>query len=218
MTDTADMKAPFGPLGLTLRLGGGFFLAIFGIGIAAGVLAAWREHGEFGTGGVVGMGLAALVAAGGAWLLLSARRGMAMPRSPRVRRSRIALYLSLSVSLVVGAMAGFSGFASGEIDGPGDGFTVLLSAAPLSRILAASLLAAWLLAMAVSAYWHISLDEIERAEYDFGAILALYAYVCVAPAWWLAWRGGMAPAPDGVAIFVTVCVVWLIGWAWRRWR
>ncbi|MEE4450365.1 hypothetical protein [Novosphingobium resinovorum] len=218
MTDIAETKKPLGNLGVALRLGGGFFLAIFGAGIAAGVIAAWREHGEFRTGVVIGLGLAALALVGGGWLMLSVRSRMTMPRSPRVRRSRMALYLSLGVSVIVGVIAGVSGQLSGDLHDGGAYLDALVNTAPISRVFAVALLAGWLVAMAVSVYWHMTLDEIERAEYEFGAVLALYGYVTITPVWWIAWRGGMLPEPDHALIFVAVCIVWCIGWGWRRWR
>ncbi|MFT4056100.1 MAG: hypothetical protein QM681_16470 [Novosphingobium sp.] len=218
MTDIAEAKKPLGTVGVALRLGGGFFLAIFGAGIAAGVFAAWREHGEFRTGVVIGLALAALALVGGGWLMLSVRNRMAMPRSPRVRRSRIALYLSLGVSVVVGVIVGASGQLSGDLH-DGDAYLdALVNTAPISRVFAIALLVGWLVAMAVSVYWHMTLDEIERAEYEFGAVLALYGYVTITPVWWVAWRGGMLPEPDHALIFIAVCIVWCIGWGWRRWR
>lgn len=223
MTDTAETAQspakPMSALGAFLRLAGGFLIAVFAAGVASGVVMTAREHGEFGLGAAIGVALAAALLVGGIWLMLSVRRRFSMPRSPRVRRSRIALYVALGVSMVVGAATGIAGHMSNDLHGePMDVFGSLLSSAPIGTAFALAALAGWIAAIAVSVYWHLTLDEIERAEYEFGATLALYAYVSIAPAWWIAWRGGMLPEPSGVAIFLIVCTVWCIGWGWRRYR
>jgi len=223
MTDVADKTLPAATppnnVGAALRLFGALLLVIFGAGIATGALAAAREHGDFGLGGAIGIALALLVIGAGGWLAFSARGRVLLPRSPRVRRSRIALYLSLGVSLIVGAVAGMTGQIASEM--PGDAtavYSLLLGSHPIAASIAVLGLAGWTIALIVSIYWHRSLDEIERAEYEFGGIVALYVYLFVAPAWWLAWRGGMMPQPDNIAIFGLVCIVWCIGWGWRRYR
>lgn len=218
MTDIAETKKPLGTFGVALRLGGGFFLAIFGAGIAAGVFAAWREHGEFRTGVVIGLALAALALVAGGWLIFSARGNLALPRSPQVRRSRIALYASLGISTIIGVAAGFAWQMQVSHDDPAHGLANMFAATPLSLPLTLAVLVAWIVTVALSLYWHTTLDEIERAEYEFGAMAGLYSFVTVAPAWWLAWRGGLLPEPNGVAICLMVCIVWCIGWGWRRWR
>ncbi|MFC0203158.1 hypothetical protein [Novosphingobium soli] len=214
MTDTPDRPAPMSALHAALRLGGGFIVAVFGLGIAAGVAAAVREQGRFGLGGAIGSGLALLAIVAGAWLALSVRHRFPLPRSPRVRRSRVALYASLGISLVVGVLAGIVA----HLEGGASAFGMLFTSAPVSALVALCTAAGWIVAVAVSVYWHLTLDEIERAEYEFGATLALYAYVLVAPIWWLAWRGGLVAEPDEIAIYAMVCVIWCIGWAWRRLR
>ena len=220
MTNKSETAArPLGVVHAWLRLGGGLLLAIFAVGVAAGTIAASQEQGEFGSGGVVGIGLALACLAVGAWLMLSVRNRFDLPRSPRVRKSRIALYISLGIGALLGAMVGMGGHLSGGIHGdPGDTAAILFGSSPISAALALFALAAWAIAIAASLYWHVSLDEIERAEYDFGMASAMYAYVLVAPGWWIAWRGGLVPEPDGVAIFILVCVVWCVGWGWRRFR
>ncbi|PNU06138.1 hypothetical protein [Novosphingobium guangzhouense] len=218
MTETAETAGRAKALGVALRLGGGFFLAIFGAGIAAGVFSAWQEHGEWRSGVLIGLALAALALATGAWLMLSVRGRIAMPRSPRVRRSRIVFYVSMIVSVALGLLAGIGGQVS---DGMPDSHAYLApitDASPIGRVFAVALLIGWVVVMAVSIYWHMTLDEIERAEYEFGAVLALYGYITITPVWWVAWRGGILPEPNQAIVFVAVCIIWCIGWGWRRWR
>ena len=61
-------------------------------------------------------------------------------------------------------------------------------------------------------------DEHEERSYQFGGLAALYLYGFATPAWWLAARGGLVPAPDAMVIFLGVMFVWCVGWFWRRYR
>jgi hypothetical protein len=76
-----------------------------------------------------------------------------------------------------------------------------------------------LLLPAVSIYWHRhATDEVEADAYKTGALYALNVYMIGAPVWWFLWRGGLAPAPDGIAIyFITVATVGVI-WLYRKYR
>jgi hypothetical protein len=67
---------------------------------------------------------------------------------------------------------------------------------------------------AVSIYWHRhATDEVEADAYKVGALYALNVYMIGAPVWWLLWRGGLAPAPDGTIIYfgivATMGVIWI---------
>jgi hypothetical protein len=71
----------------------------------------------------------------------------------------------------------------------------------------------------MSWYWHARvIDELEADAYRSGAMLAMYAFWIVAPVWWLLWRGGMLPAPDGVALYLMTTFVALIIWFWKKYR
>jgi hypothetical protein len=71
----------------------------------------------------------------------------------------------------------------------------------------------------LSWYWHARvIDEQEADAYRSGALIAIYAFWIVAPVWWLLWRGGMLPAPDGVALYLMTTFVALIIWFWKKYR
>lgn len=214
MTDMPETSSRADLWHFAWRFLGGLLLALFGTGMIMGIALAAVEKGRMALAGWVALGVAVLLLAGGLWLLRSTWPHLELPRSPRVRRSRVALYVAMGVSLFVGLAAGITGQLSGDVDNLG----LMFTSAPISVALALCALVGWFVAIAVSAYWHTTLDEIERAEYEFGGSLGMYAYVLVAPAWWIAWRGGLLPEPDGVAIFWMVMIVWCIGWAWRRYR
>ena len=214
-TENSDAPKP-GAFKATLLLGGGFGLLIFMVGMIAGVTSVSLEAGRFGMAGVIGLVIALLTLILAGWLLRTARRSglLTLPRSPRMRRSRLALYIALGTSFAIGIIAGVTGQISGTVDN----FGLLFTSTPISTSLALVAIAGWFIALAASAWWHSTLDEFERAEYEFGASLGMYTYVILAPIWWIAWRGGLAPEPDGLTIFWLVCVVWAIGWLWRRYR
>ncbi|RHW17330.1 hypothetical protein D1610_10140 [Sphingomonas gilva] len=71
----------------------------------------------------------------------------------------------------------------------------------------------------ISIYWHLRVaDEQEAAAYNKGALLAIYAYWIGAPVWWLLWRGGLLPAPDGIAIYFCTIVAAGVVWLWLKYR
>lgn len=71
----------------------------------------------------------------------------------------------------------------------------------------------------LSWYWHKKVvDEQEEAAYRTGTLFAMYAFWIVAPVWWLLWRGGMLPAPDGVALYLMTSFIALIVWLWKKYR
>ena len=51
---------------------------------------------------------------------------------------------------------------------------------------------------------------------DFGALLGLYCYAILVPAWWLGWRAGLLPEPQHMLIYLAVLTIWSAGWLWRR--
>lgn len=95
---------------------------------------------------------------------------------------------------------------------------VLFSNGPVPLAVAAAAIVGWLVAVVLSLQWHRRVDEHEARTYEIGGLAGLYLYSVLAPAWWLGWRGGMLPAPDTMAIFVVVMLVWGIVWFWRRYR
>ena len=71
----------------------------------------------------------------------------------------------------------------------------------------------------LSWYWHARVvDEQEEAAYRTGALFAIYAFWFVAPSWWLLWRGGILPAPDGAALYMMTTFIALIVWFWKKYR
>lgn len=71
----------------------------------------------------------------------------------------------------------------------------------------------------MSYYWHKKVvDEQEDAAYRSGALIAIYAFWIGAPVWWLLWRGGLVPAPDGITIYFITTFTAVIVWFWKKYR
>jgi hypothetical protein len=76
-----------------------------------------------------------------------------------------------------------------------------------------------ILAPLVSWYWHARVvDEQEEAAYRSGALIAIYAFWYLAPVWWILWRGGMLPPPNGVAIYMMTTFIAVIVWFWKKYH
>lgn len=189
-------------------------VAIFAIGVIAGMIGAAMNDGGAPSAIFYPILLAAIaLAAGAIWLIVRNRAVMDLPASPRMRKSRMLLY-SCGVIGIAGGMAFALVGGGGEM-----GIWALFSAnEPISPTATLILLSVLILATALSIRWHMLLDEHERAAYDFGAVVSIYIYFVLSIGWWLLARGGFAPAPDGHLIFWVVMITWLIGWLIRRYR
>ena len=189
--------------------------AVFGVGTIAGVLAAHAERG----GGAPTPTLAALLV--GAVLFtagavfLAARQMKAVTKAAgtptsRERRNRNVLVVCGALGAVMGAMLSLIGPT------PFSAFT----SDPLPAWLALALAAVVaLLIPALSYYWHSRVvDEQEAAAYSKGALLGLYVFWIGAPTWWLLWRGGLLPAPNGVVIYFATVIVAGAIWMWAKYR
>jgi hypothetical protein len=119
-----------------------------------------------------------------------------------------------------GLLGGAVGLALAMTDNLGAEEASLFASGPISPILAIILsIAIGVVMPAISIYWHKHVvDEQEDAAYRSGALIAIYAFWFVAPVWWLLWRGGMLPAPNGVAIYLMTTFVALIVWFWKKYR
>lgn len=218
MTDQdegAGMGSRIGRILLTVAL---VFGAIFSVGVVIGIFAAHADKG----GGPMSAKLiailaaAALVAAGCAWFgwrSARAAHGAGGPLTTRERRNRMIMYLCFGLGLALGIGMAVTGL---DADKPG----VVFSDGPIpaSSAIVAVLLIGVLLPL-ISLYWHKRvIDEQEAAAYRSGAMLGMYAFWIGAPVWWFLWRGGLAPVPDGVTIYMTTIAIALVVWLWSKYR
>jgi MFS family permease len=193
-------------------------LALFAFGAVAGAVATLIS-GQIPSGRglwAIAIMLAVLLAIGGSALwglkLLKPWAGARGPISPRTRKANNLLLLSGVLGGLIGAALAISTLS---LDQP----FALFSNSPMSRAVVIPTLAIWLLLVPlISWQWHRNVDEHEAEAYKFGGLAGLYLYAFLAPAWWLAARGGLVPAPDTMVIYVMVMAVWCVGWFWRRYR
>jgi hypothetical protein len=212
MTDEPEaMGSQLGRIGLIIL---SLFGTVFGVGVAAGILAAHLDRG-----GPIGLKLVALIAgaillaAAFAWLgYRSARALTKAVGKPTTRERRNYLVLLgcgaiggvLGVALTLGGGSPLDTFS----DSPIPTWLALLLTVPILVLLPA-----------ISFYWHRHVvDEQEEAAYKLGALLGIYTYFIAAPAWWLLWRGGLLPEPDGILIYFATITVTGVTWIWAKYR
>jgi hypothetical protein len=190
------------------------FVAVVAAGVIAGAGFAMLESGAISPGGAAALGGAAIIALAALWGLIRLKpwAGTGEPVSPGTRKANNLVLASAALGGVLGAAMSIGTIGSDEP-------FALLSNSPMPPAVVIPAIAVWLLVVPLISWrWHLTVDEHELRSYQFGGLAALYLYAFVAPAWWLAWRGGLAPEPAGVAIYLAVMAVWGIGWFWRRYR
>lgn len=189
-------------------------LTAFGVGLVFGMLAAHNDKGggPFDVKLIGLLAIAALVAAGGIYIGYRAIRAFAGSgaETSRERRNRLVVFLcgglgaAIGLALTWGAETPLSVFSNAPIS-PALALVLVFGVAVVLPIL--------------SYYWHRRVaDEQEAAAYGKGALLGIYAYWIGAPTWWLLWRGGLVPAPDGIAIYFVTIVVMGTVWLWAKYR
>lgn len=200
----------------TMRVLGSFGLLVvfaFLLGVIVGASEALAEDGADPSYRVFKIAVAFLGAAGCIWGVLRLKAWQwGDPNEPISPKTHKAYNLLLGSGLIGGVLGLF--LAIGTED-PRE----LLSNGPMSLALVIPSLAVWLVIVPViSWHWHRNIDEHERDAYQTGGLIALYLYIFLAPAWWLAARGGLVPAPDSMVLYLIVLTVWGVGWFWRRYR
>ncbi len=179
-------------------------------GAAAGLFAGDQPNWR-------GMALVAAIAlalgGGGLWGLKRLRPWTVWnaPVAPATRKANNLIAWSILAGILAIGPLAVSAIRSK------DPFAVF-SNGPVPLAVAVVAIVGWLAAIMLSLQWHRSVDEHEARTYEIGGLAGLYLYSFLAPAWWLGWRGGLLPAPDTMAIFLAVMLVWSIGWFWRRYR
>lgn len=152
-----------------------------------------------------------LLALGCAWLLMRQIRTPAgeAPPTSQERLNRNLLIASGAVGIVVAVALSLAQGGAAE--------SGLLSNEPLPPVPALLLvLVTGLIVPAISLYWQRIIDEQEAEATKVGALFGIYIYGIGAPVWWIAWRGGFVPPPDGFIIyFVTMTVVSAV-WLWKK--
>lgn len=190
------------------------FGTLFAVGLFAGLIAGQSSRGaRIDLVFVAELAGAMLLAGGclyGGWRAFASLTRAAGRPTDRERRNRLVLTGCMLMGGVIGMVLTLAGprpegmFSSDPIPAP--------------VAIALAVLIALVLPF-VSYYWHRHVvDEQEEAAYNRGALVGISVYFMGAPAWWLLWRGGLLPAPDGIAIyFVTIAVTGIV-WIWAKYR
>jgi hypothetical protein len=190
-----------------LGIGGGIAL-IFMAGMIAGFSGYVIENGGFNLKAAGILGAMLLVTGGiayGIWRLWPGPSNE--PVAPRVLSARRIMIAAFVLSLPIGIMLAMA-------DNGVQGF---LSDAPVSSAFAATVIAFWLIAGPVLTWlWWRQIDEHEAGAYRDGALVAVHAYIFVAPAWWMATRAGWLPPQEPMLVVLAVCVLWSVVWFVRR--
>jgi hypothetical protein len=197
-------------------------VASFGLimtaGAIAGFLSAMSAQGNGNIDAVSVAVLAVFVTIIGAlaFTIWNLTRKMRTSQEKVPRREK--LYNRILVGcMIFGGIIGLTLAISGS---SGTRDTALFGSGALPPMIALALAASIGIFMPVlTYYWHKNaVDELEEAAYRAGTLFAMYAFWFVAPVWWLLWRGGFLPSPDGVALYTMTMFVALFVWAWKKYR
>lgn len=183
---------------------------VFGAGVIAGMVTAAVEKGGTPSFLFVVFAVAAIaLVAGCVWAVVrTIPRLQGAVVSPRTRRARSMLYLSMAVGAVIGLAMSLGALGNDPRE---------LWAGPVSPVAAMFAIAVWVIAVPLLSWrWWRNIDEHEALAYKDGALAAMYTYSAIAPPWWVGWRGGFLPEPQEMVTFVIVLAVWGMVWLARR--
>lgn len=202
-------------------------MAGIGIVLTAGAVAGYlAEHktqggGPLETAGVVAMVVFAAIITGLGYTIWRNARTLKFRGDDLTRREKLNRNIMLGCVLLGAATgAGLATTGNLNMDGPGgDPFPMIVDG-PIPTSVALLLFFVWAVIMPVVAwFWHTrAIDELEASAYRDGGYYAAYAYLVLAPAWWLLWRGGLLPEPSGIAIFCAFAFIWTAVWFWKKYR
>lgn len=186
----------------------GTLALVFLLGGAAGFTKAVLDHGGPSTVDVVVLSVIVLLIMAVSWglwrFLKKAKSGV---EAPSVKRSRKLLYGAVGLGVVLGILLGV---------GSDDGSQAVFEG-PIDPVIAWASIAVWLVAVPIGTWlWWKSVDEHEADAYRDGGLVALHAYIFIAPTWWMATRAGFAPPQDPMAVLLIVSAVWGGVWFARR--
>lgn len=202
--DPSELEQQLSDGAVLLRRGligvGGGLLLLFLAGLMAGFSYAAISDGNFGLVFIAILSVMVLVFAGVAYAMWRFwPRGSYEPEAPRVKSARMILIAAMVISVPVGIILAASD----------DSANGVFSNAPITSVIAISLIALWLIPVPVLTWmWWRRVDEHEANAYRDGGFVAVHAYLFLTPAWWIASRAGWVPAQDPMIVFLAVCVVW----------
>ena len=220
MTDSDDMGQSNGRRILWI------ILASLGIVMVAGAIAGYMaEHnaqggGPLGTAGIVTFSIFAALIAGLSYAIWTNSRKLKANNEPLTKRERLNRNILLGCGIgggIVGLVISLNSALTASPDSDPIDLFVSSSIPPMVALLLAFI---WGIIMPVIAWvWHKrAIDEQEASAYRDEGYYAAYAYLIGAPTWWMLWRGGLVPEPNGVAIFMLFTIIWSVVWYWKKYR
>lgn len=206
------------------------WMVVAGIGIVMtlGAIAGFMgEHQSDGGGALSGAAIAVLAGFGAviAGLTYAIWRNVKKLKSngePMTKREKLNRNIIVGLGLLGGVMGLVLSTSSiGDADGNGPGsLSAIFSSGPLPLTVVLPFVFIWVVIMPIVAwFWHTrAIDEQEANAYRDGGYYAAYAFLILAPLWWVLWRGGFLPEPDGVAIYLIFSLIWSAVWFWKKYR
>ena len=182
-------------------------LASLGIVMLAGAIMGFLSErraqgdGPLGTGGILVMLVFVALIASLAFSIWVNGRKIKSSGEPLTKKERLNRNILIG-SISIGAVFGIFFVATGTLS-TSSSTAVVFEGATLQPALALFLAFVWGVAMpAFSWFWHKRvIDEQEASASRDGGYYAAYAFLVGTPTWWGLWRGGLAPGPNGGAIF-----------------
>ncbi len=203
-------------------------LAGLGIVMTLGAIAGFTgEHLADGGGELSSVALAVLISFGAivagltyaVWRNIQNLKASGDPVTKREKLNRNIVAVCGLLGGVIGMIFAVFGLLRSPDNAEFDPISSLFTG-PIPVAAALGIFFVWTVIMPVLAwFWHTrAIDEQEASAYRDGGYYAAYAYLILAPAWWLLWRGGLVPEPDGVAIFMIFSLIWSAVWFWKKYR
>lgn len=192
-------------------------------GAIVGYLAQHQSQGggPLGNPGIIVMAVFGAIIIGLGFAIWRNAAALKREEDGLTRRERLNRNIMIGC-LALGAVMGGILAATGNLDiadRESSAFAIF-DDSPIPTIAALFIAFVWAGAMpVVTWFWHTrAIDEQEASAYRDGGYYAAYAYLFLAPTWWLLWRGGLLPEPNGVTIFTAFSLIWLAIWFWKKYR
>lgn len=191
-------------------------------GAVAGFLAAHEAHGggAIGIAGILTLCAFATIIIGLAYAIWRNVSKMKASNEGLTRRETLNRNMIYGLGLAGGAIGLLLAFYDTRVATSDAGALPIFTDNPVPPVIALMLIFFWTVIMPIVAwFWHKrAIDEQEASAYRDGGYYAAYAFMMGAPTWWILWRGGFVPEPDGVAIFMLFALTWTAVWFWKKYR
>ncbi len=232
MTDADNEPKAESFLRSELRELGALFVGMFSAGVLYGLSKAHLDHGG-GTPSALMIAVGVLMIVGILWSIRFIYRNYKSRWADKTGLSRKE-QLNRKIMIACGALGGLIGITlavigltrlkldkdAGMTENISSGFGVVLNNGAISPIVALILSFIWLIIMPVISWywWKNVVDEQEVSAYKDGALWSGTFYLFAAPAWWMLFKGGFLPEPNGIGLFSAFTLIWLIVWGWKKYR